>query len=343
MGSFLLSLILASHLLGQAKTTVTMPDDPQALLALAAKSNGLNSPDLQPWHIKASYATYNADGKETLNGVFEEWWAGPHRYKISYTQANFKQTDYGTDAGLYRQGDQNWSTTEMLARSYLLDPLPDPVAPGFKTIKLNKQLRSLGKVKLNCITLTYPLDLPTSAIPGALPLYCFATDIPALRVRTVNSTEDVIYNDLRLFQGHYVAGNVQWTLNEKPLLAVTLDSIETLQAPTSAMFVPPPDAVLIPPTKLHLDSAFMDAYQLRQAFPTYPTHDKEERITGKLVLQVTIGKDGHVTNVQSISGPPMLYEPAVDAVRQWAYRPYLVNGEPVEVETQVNVVFTLGN
>jgi len=55
-----------------------------------------------------------------------------------------------------------------------------------------------------------------------------------------------------------------------------------------------------------------------------------------------IQKDGLIGDLRVVSGPPMLADAAVEAVRQWRYRPYLLNGQPVEVRTTVNVVFTLG-
>ena len=63
---------------------------------------------------------------------------------------------------------------------------------------------------------------------------------------------------------------------------------------------------------------------------------------GTVVLQATISKSGTIENLRVMSGPAMLQQAALDAVRTWRYRPYLLNGEPVEVETTVNVVFTMG-
>ena len=60
------------------------------------------------------------------------------------------------------------------------------------------------------------------------------------------------------------------------------------------------------------------------------------------MLQATISKAGTIENLRVLSGPPMLQQAAMEAVKTWRYRPYLLNGEPVEVETQVNVIFTLG-
>jgi protein TonB len=59
------------------------------------------------------------------------------------------------------------------------------------------------------------------------------------------------------------------------------------------------------------------------------------------VLKVIIDKEGNVANIQLISGHPMLAPPAIEAVKQWKYRPYLLNDAPVEIETQVTVNFTL--
>jgi periplasmic protein TonB len=59
-------------------------------------------------------------------------------------------------------------------------------------------------------------------------------------------------------------------------------------------------------------------------------------------LQAVISKDGSIENLRVISGHPMLVPSAIDAVKQWKYKPYILNGEPVEVDTQVTVNFTLG-
>jgi protein TonB len=81
---------------------------------------------------------------------------------------------------------------------------------------------------------------------------------------------------------------------------------------------------------------------LQKTIPIYPPIAKAARVQGTVVLQATISKTGTIENLRVISGNAMLQSSAMDAVRSWRYRPYLLNGEPVEVETTVNVVFTLG-
>jgi protein TonB len=75
--------------------------------------------------------------------------------------------------------------------------------------------------------------------------------------------------------------------------------------------------------------------------PAYPPLAKQARISGAVILQAVIGKDGSVQNLRAVSGHPMLIQNALDAVRRWKYKPYLLNGEPVEIELQVTVNFTL--
>jgi protein TonB len=65
------------------------------------------------------------------------------------------------------------------------------------------------------------------------------------------------------------------------------------------------------------------------------------RVSGTVVLAATISKTGTIENLHVVSGPPVLQQAALDAVQTWLYRPYLLDGEPVEVETTINVVFTL--
>jgi protein TonB len=64
-------------------------------------------------------------------------------------------------------------------------------------------------------------------------------------------------------------------------------------------------------------------------------------VSGTVVLKATISATGHIKNLEVVSGPSLLQQAALDAVRQWVYRPYLLNGQPVEVMTTINVVFTL--
>ena len=95
------------------------------------------------------------------------------------------------------------------------------------------------------------------------------------------------------------------------------------------------------PQKLRVSSGVAAGMLIDQLKPTYPRLAAQARIQGTVVLQAVIAKDGTVHDLHVISGHPMLVLAAIEAVRQWRYRPYLLNSEPVEVDTQINVNFTL--
>lgn len=75
--------------------------------------------------------------------------------------------------------------------------------------------------------------------------------------------------------------------------------------------------------------------------PVYPPIAKQVRVQGLVVLRAIISKAGTIEHLTAVSGPPMLIKAAVDAVQQWRYRPYLLNDEPIEIETEITVNFVL--
>jgi protein TonB len=81
---------------------------------------------------------------------------------------------------------------------------------------------------------------------------------------------------------------------------------------------------------------------LRPIQPMYPAIAKAARIQGTVVIEATISRQGTIANLQVIEGPPMLRQAAIDAVAAAKYRPFLLNGEPVEVQTSIHVIFSLG-
>jgi periplasmic protein TonB len=104
----------------------------------------------------------------------------------------------------------------------------------------------------------------------------------------------------------------------------------------------PPQVHVAPPKKLAISSGVMAGNKLSGAEPRYPTIAIAARVQGTVVLAASISKTGTIENLRVVSGPPMLAMPAEEAVRTWHYRPYQLNGAPVEVETTVRVVFHLG-
>ncbi|MGE0406814.1 MAG: energy transducer TonB [Candidatus Korobacteraceae bacterium] len=100
-----------------------------------------------------------------------------------------------------------------------------------------------------------------------------------------------------------------------------------------------PKAVV--PQKVRVSQGVAQGLLVREVKPNYPPLARQARVQGAVVLQAVISKDGSIQNLRVVSGHPMLVQSAMDAVKQWRYKPYFLNGEPVEVETSITVNFTL--
>lgn len=103
---------------------------------------------------------------------------------------------------------------------------------------------------------------------------------------------------------------------------------------------PPPKE---PKKRITVGGNVQSAKLVNQVRPIYPPLAKQARISGTVRLHAIISKDGTVQQLEMVSGHPLLVQSALDAVRQWRYQPTLLNGEPVEVETFIEVVFTLSS
>jgi protein TonB len=93
----------------------------------------------------------------------------------------------------------------------------------------------------------------------------------------------------------------------------------------------------------HISSGVAAGLLIQKVIPQYSALQKAIRVEGTVVLQAVISKTGTIENLRVVSGPAMLQQSAIDAVKQWRYRPYMLDGEPVEVETTINVVFSLSH
>ena len=108
---------------------------------------------------------------------------------------------------------------------------------------------------------------------------------------------------------------------------------------TSAAAVP--KFIPVTPQRVRISQGVTRGLLVHRVEPTYPTLAKAARVQGTVVLTAIISQDGAIENLQLMEGHPMLVPAALAAVRQWRYKPYLLNGQPVEVETTITVTFTL--
>jgi len=321
-----------------------MPSNPATMLEVAGEQNGLTSPDLNPWYLKATYSTFDEHGQPKDTGVYEEWWAAPTKYKRRYTSKSFSLTEYVTDTGTYGVSDRSFTP---LAESLLPERLQSPIpsAKDYEQPYLMRRKQTFGNVELECVLLGIKMPDVESAPTGLFPTYCFNENKPILRWSGSFVQYDTLYNQILVFQKKYVAQDITVTEGaDRRILTAHVETLGVLATVNESDFVPPVNATKPPYGQaLPVSSGLMQTYVLKKTPPIYPGAAKENRIQGTVTLQVEIGEDGHIHQMKVESAPhPLLAIAALEAVKSWEYKPYLFNGKPIRVKTQINVVFKLG-
>jgi len=122
------------------------------------------------------------------------------------------------------------------------------------------------------------------------------------------------------------------------LLAGILKPVQPLLPPPPVKSPSPPEA----PKRVRVGGEVEQARLAHEVLPKYPPMARIARVQGAVQFDALIGTDGKVEHLQVVGGPPLLIPAAMAAVKQWVYRPTLLNGNPVEVETRITVNFALG-
>lgn len=187
----------------------------------------------------------------------------------------------------------------------------------------------------------------TTTLSPSNQLFCFKRELPAVRliasIHLNDGTVDsqTLFNQIVRVNQHYVSKSIRVISQGTPSVNVDIEQIDPALGVDEAELKAPPEAKLAPPTLINVSSGLMAGLILHQEKPVYPEEARMAHVQGTVVLEATISKQGTIVDLKVIGGPPLLQQAARDAVQKWTYKPYLLNGEPVAVETTVNVVFSM--
>jgi TonB family protein len=334
----------------QASAAV-LPSDPRAFMLLAAKTNGLHGDDVRPWHMKATFKTYDEQGNPKDQGAYEEFWNNRKEYKQSYSSAEFSQTEYGTAEGNMRTGSQSNLPSSFGYIQALTYAMANEASISNLDIAAEEQLEMNG-ASYRCISMKSLQSSPsTKDRIDVTSCFDLGTDILRLTLYPLIQRIDTRSHPVN-YQGHFIAGDLEMKHADKLIFSAHLESIEPIMTKDDSFFDPPTDAVPVPTElgadkftanqgKVTVPSNLGMTLSFRRIHPIYPPIAKVKRVQGDVILQITIGKNGIVDNIDVVSGPSMFRQAAKDAVKRWIFRPALLNGIPVEVETTVSVGFRL--
>jgi protein TonB len=195
------------------------------------------------------------------------------------------------------------------------------------------------------VPLIFPSALPrmSTFFPMAAPAPQTEEPKPVEHISTVKSVPSQIEN------GHIT---VPTKFPDKPLILTTPDVVRPITLATADLGADNaanvfssktnhPDVRKAASGPVRVSAPVVEGLLVRKVTPNYPPIAVTTRLEGTVVLQATISRTGAIENLRVMSGPMMLQQAALKAVQQWQYRPYLLNGEPVDVETTINVIFKL--
>jgi hypothetical protein len=291
-------------------------------LSKEAALNGLQSRDLQPWHIIVTYDEFDEDGDNVHSGSYEEYWAGARKFRRIYKSDKLNQTDFATEKGLYRLGDQQWpDRAQLQVRSEIVDPFS--YAATLVGVHGRNIERSFSDYKLECVLVERDSGI------GNPTQYCFEPDRSVLRYSKGFGWFQTVYNQIQPFQGRNLAREVEVTDGGKPYLKFHLETVELISHVDDADFVPPPTAI----GPLGERVSGVSPVPIKTGFPQWPASLRSQHFT--VTAEVVIGKDGHVVTAHGVSGPPEGFKACEESARRWVFKPYVILGEPVEVETKL--------
>jgi TonB family protein len=328
-------LVLAGNAYGQDTAALV------ERLHRATAANSIDDSQLKPWHLKMSFQLYDAKGNPTEKGTIETWWAEPSNEKTVYTSPSYTSTEIRTKDGLHRSKGTSYvpSSLELILRQ-VIHPMPSE--RDIADSKPDLRRETIGKIPMDCVMLAQQMKNVAYAPLGLFPTYCFDHDQDSLRVSYDFGSQLIARNKIGTFQQRSVVVDQTILQNSISEVSAHLDSLQSM-VPNQGDFVPSADLEEVKSDGVMVASGVIAGLKISGVNPHYPETSRMNHVSGSVILSARIGSDGHIHSLRVISTPAAdLAIASLAAVRQWTYKPYLLNGEPVDVNTQITVNFAFG-
>lgn len=362
----LVLLLCPLPLAAQSDAASPLPTDPNQLLTIAAQFYDYASPDMKPWHVRYHYQSFDQSGQPLGEGDFDYWWSTTKVTKISWTNGDQSHIEWHTADGKELRSvtgkdigglDHRLSSALIPGFLKINDQKPrDRPLVYFITLVSSQPVACVGasrsstvQVRPSTVSGESALGItPSNAdkkidtLDAASPGYCFDQHAPVLIASHENGTITTFYGQNRKFQNHNFADQITISYVGAKRVVATLKDLTEVPADDPS-FTPSPDAKEYVSQMTRTVSPLIQIPTLtliKRVDPVYPPSARAAHVEGTVVVQATIAKDGTMKDAKVISSPSdALSEAALDAVRQWLYKPNIVNGQPTEIHTKISVTF----
>lgn len=328
----LLVLVPTTH----AKNAATLLDR----LHAADAGSALDVVDVKPWHLKMTVQLFDNKGKPIDQGTVEEWWNSPGTDRREYKTGTYNVTEVRAGGKLYRTKGAGLPPYSLeLLREQVVHPMPKTSEVDQSTPEARKA--PFGKVSLDCIMLSQPVGQIGFLPLGLFPTYCFDQGNDVLRASIEFGQQTVLRNAVGTFQGRSVATKVSVMSGETQVASGEIVTLSGATLPDSE-FAIPDDAIEQSLVPVRVSSGVAAGNILSKPDAIYPKSARQNHIEGLVILHAIIGTDGHIHSLRLMSAPnPDLAISAIAAVSKWTYKPYMLQGIPVDVDTTITVKYTI--
>lgn len=333
-------VITAAFCFGIASSSLAATSPLAARLAAAAHKSALTGSALKPWHLKLTVQLYDPAGKPSETATIEQWTAGDTERRV-YASHSYKATEIRHGHQLFRTANVASPPYRLaLALQQITDPLPSAAEVSSSTP--DERNERFGTVSLSCIMLDQPLTSVPVPPLGLFPTYCLDPESGVLRFTYLLGRMSITRNRLGTFpaaDGTPRSVAIDTTVSRNDVL-IEKTHIEALVAwqPDPALLTPDSSLVPVPTAIVPVEPAVMQANLLNAPPLVYSEIARRRHAAGTVLLRATISDDGHIRSLRLLSTPdPELAFMALAQVPQWTYKPYLLKGQPVEVETDIAV------
>jgi TonB family protein len=319
--------------------------DPRAIFDAALSSENIREAHSKPWHLKAIYQLYDERGKAAQQGTYEYWWVSPGVYRSSWTRPGATYTVWHPEAGkfLHEGSGKAIDRFEFKLEDAPLSPLPNVFDLDPERSWLIREDVPMDDGKAACIMVVPRMSSPGKVVKvprSMFPTYCFASDLPVLRAIHSYGAIGIEFNEISKVQEHYLPREIVLLEGKHKMLSATVESVTDLN-PGDPAVIPAQDAVAARYGGLpEIDPSNAGGMLVKKVTPVFPPEELSKRTPGIVRMRVTIGLDGAVHDMQLVEASEVPMVSAVmEAVSQWKYKPFVVDGKPAEVRTIIKVYF----
>ncbi|MGA7857971.1 MAG: thioredoxin family protein [Terracidiphilus sp.] len=302
------------------------------ILEAGLKANSLGGEGLAPWHLKLDFQVLVGRAAKLTSGTLEQWTTGPNQWRRTFTSKAdwFNGSEWSfSHVEHYQSRALTDGFDYVLLNLRIAGPVLDPLYQAAKIKpEYEMQLKRLDVgVILNCVLVGDTSHVAPDKNTGfKFPTMCFDTDS---RLRLMSSGDTVIqFGDFQIFQNRFVAKDVKVLVAGNLIAEMKVSLLEPLSASDAALVKPDKKAIPQPYIPEPGDPKVESVYEFGAEIPLSP---ERKPFFGVMPVQVVIQKDGSVKVLPSSAWNQGQLDAVQDAVKKWKYKPYIVDGQPVEL------------